>query len=120
TKTCTTHGECAHGQICGGGKCRLDDTGKTGCDTATGAPCLEYCYGSPSSAHCTHDCTTATDCPAGFACTPIAGGKRVCVDIECPCSTATQCVTGLGFCGSGSAGCTSECASAADCPRRIV
>jgi hypothetical protein len=120
TKSCVTHGECAHGQICGGGKCRLDDTGKTGCDPSTASPCLEYCYGSATTAHCTHDCSNASDCPAGFACSPIAGGKRVCVDIERPCATAGQCASGLGFCGAGSTGCTAECASAADCPNRIV
>ncbi len=120
TKSCAASGECAHGQICAGGHCRLDDTGKTGCSPSTGSGCLLYCYGSATSAHCTKDCLTASDCPAGFACTAAGAGKKVCVDIERGCTAASQCVTGLGFCGGTSDGCTSECTSATDCPNRLI
>jgi hypothetical protein len=93
----------------------LDDTGRPGCDVGTGAPCRDTCVGIPGATHCTHDCSSASDCPAGFACTQ-AGGRRLCVDIERPCATANQCPSGLGFCGAGGVGCTAECNTAADCP----
>jgi len=120
TKTCTSHLGCADGQICSGGKCRLDDTGKKGCDTTSGAPCLEFCFGTTTASHCTHSCTSVSECPAGFACSPVGSGKKVCVDIERPCSTATQCPSSVGYCGSGGVGCTAKCDFASDCPLRLV
>lgn len=118
TKSCTSHGDCAHGQLCSGGLCKLDDTGRTGCDLSTGAPCLEFCYGSATAKHCTHSCSAAGDCPAGYACAPVSAGKKVCVEIEHGCTDASQCVSGLGFCGG--VGCTAPCDSASDCPLRLV
>jgi hypothetical protein len=117
TKTCAVHGECAHGQICAGGVCRVEDTG-TPCTTGSG--CLQYCGGIVGASFCTHACSTATDCPAGYACTPDGTGLKICVDIERPCTDANQCPSGLGFCGAGGLGCTAKCTSAADCPQRIV
>jgi hypothetical protein len=118
TKACTTHGDCAHGQLCSGGLCNVDDTGKTGCDLSSGSPCLEFCFGSATAKHCTHSCASASECPAGYACSPASGGKKVCVEIEKPCGDATQCASGLGFCGG--VGCTAACDSASDCPLRLV
>jgi len=120
TKTCAVHADCAHGQLCGGGVCRLDDSGKTGCDLTTAAPCVEFCYGTTSAKHCTHTCAAGSDCPAGYACSPVATGKKICVEIEKPCTIADQCPSGLGFCGSTSVGCTAKCDTAADCPQRLV
>lgn len=118
TKTCSAHADCAHGQLCAGGICRLDDTGQTGCDLTSGAPCMEFCYGNATAKHCTHSCSAGADCPAGFACSPVSAGKKVCVEIERACSDATQCVSGLGFCGG--VGCTGTCDTASDCPQRLV
>lgn len=120
TKSCSSHAECANGQICAAGTCRLDDTGKTGCDLATASPCGEFCYGTPTSRHCTHACTSASQCPAGYACMPAGAGKKVCVEIEKPCGVPEQCPSGLGFCGAGGVGCTARCDTAADCPHRLV
>lgn len=116
TKSCSAHTDCAHGQICGGGVCRLDDTGKA-CTTA--ANCLQYCGGIVGASHCTHSCSTGADCPAGYACSS-AGGTKICVSIERSCTAPTQCPSGLGFCGSGMVGCTAECTTAADCPTHWV
>ncbi|MBI2394172.1 MAG: hypothetical protein HYV09_31670 [Deltaproteobacteria bacterium] len=120
TKACSSHGDCAHGQICGGGLCRLDDTGYSACDTSTASPCLEYCFGTATAKHCTHSCSSAAECPAGYACMPAGGGKKVCVDIERPCSAPEQCPSALGFCGAGGVGCTAKCDTDADCPLRLV
>lgn len=123
TKACTAHADCANGQICGGGLCALDDTGQTGCNLASGSPCQQYCYGSSSAAaarHCTHDCASGADCPAGYACSAVGSGKKVCVDIERSCATAGDCPSGLGYCGASGVGCTAKCESAADCPLRLV
>ncbi len=122
TKPCSSHSACANGQICAGGICRLDDIGRTGCSLSTAAPCLEYCYGpsdgAPASRHCTHSCTTASECPAGYACSPVAPGVKACVEIERPCSVSNQCPGNL--CGADGLGCTAECQTAADCPHRLV
>ncbi|MGZ3448407.1 MAG: hypothetical protein ACXVEF_02345 [Polyangiales bacterium] len=124
TQTCTANGDCADGQICSAGKCALDDIGSSGCDLASGSPCKQACFGSStvaSARHCTHTCSTGTDCPAGYACSEVAAGKpKVCVDIERPCATADQCPSGLGFCGAGGLGCTAKCNDASDCPARLV
>lgn len=117
TKSCASHAECAHGQLCGGGVCKIDDTG-TPC--TSGASCVEYCGGIVGAAKCTHSCTSGADCPAGYACTTDGSGAKFCVDIERPCTDATQCQTGLGFCTSGGLGCTAKCTTAADCPVRLV
>ncbi len=119
TKTCTASTDCPDALACAGGICRLDDTGKAGCDIKTGAGCLNYCIGTASASHCTHACSTASECPAGYACSSV-GGTKVCVDIERPCATADQCPGSLGFCGSGGVGCTATCDSASDCPLRLV
>jgi hypothetical protein len=118
TRACSVASDCADGQICAGGRCQLDDTGTPGCNTSTGAPCLQYCYGGSSATHCTHECTSTAQCPAGYACAP-AGGIHVCVQVEIPCSGPTDCPSGLGFCGAGGVGCTANCVTAADCPRRL-
>jgi hypothetical protein len=119
TKACTVKNDCAHGQICSAAHaCVLDDSG-TPCDPTTAAPCAQYCFGSPASAQCTHECTSASDCAAGFACSA-ASGKKICVNIEIPCNTADDCPSGLGFCGASGVGCTATCSSASDCPSRLL
>ena len=121
TRGCTAHADCADGQLCAAGRCELDDVGRPGCDPATASPCLQYCVGTAGGAsHCTHDCGTARDCPAGYACSSFGGGRRACVDIERPCAAPTNCPTGLGFCGAGGAGCTAACTGPSDCPARLV
>ncbi len=119
TRMCSTAADCANGQRCAAGRCELDDIGRTGCDLGTGAPCLEFCYGTPTAAHCTHACASGSDCAAGYACSNV-GGRRICVDIERPCTAAADCPSGLGFCGAGMVGCTALCATASDCPHRLV
>ena len=118
TRACSVTNDCADGQMCVANRCALDDTGVRGCNPSTAAPCQQYCYGNGAVAHCTRDCNSASDCPAGFACAPV-GARHVCVNIEIPCNTANDCPSGLGFCGSGMVGCTSNCNSASDCPLRL-
>ncbi len=118
TRSCSVHSDCGNGQVCAAGRCALDDTGMTGCNPATAAPCHLYCYGAATSAHCTRDCSSPADCPSGYACSPVSG-RHVCVKIEIPCAGPTQCPSGLGFCGAGMVGCTANCTTAADCPLRL-
>lgn len=115
--SCVAHRDCASEHVCVSGVCMHDDTGAS-CSTASPAACaLGLCIGNSSTGtgHCTRDCATAGDCPAGFACAD-AGAARVCVDIEHGCSGASQCETGLCLSAQG---CTAECRTAADCPRRF-
>jgi hypothetical protein len=71
-------------------------------------------------AHCTHECRAASDCPAGYACAD-AESTRVCMAIEQPCATASDCVTNLCVGSAGAFhGCTSRCLTADDCPRRMT
>ncbi len=117
TIACSTHRDCASEHVCRDGLCQYDDTG-TGCSLTSPERCgLGLCIGNSSTGvgHCTRQCDSALDCPAGYACTD-AGTTRVCVDIERPCSDSSQCATGLCI---PSVGCTSSCRSAADCPRRF-
>jgi hypothetical protein len=117
TRTCTSDLECAHEHLCVEGICRHDDTGAP-CSTGSPERCATgLCLGSAAGGQCTRYCTTAAECPAGYACTRAGGSTRpICVDIERPCSAADDCGTGL--CVS-MIGCTAECTSAADCPRRF-
>jgi len=119
TRSCVTHSDCANGQLCIAGQCELDDTGVTGCNPSTAAPCRDLCYGTTTFAHCTHRCTSPSDCPSGHACTNVGGGTFVCALIEKGCTAADQCPTSTGFCAAGGLGCTATCATAADCPLRI-
>ncbi len=112
TITCSGHSECASEHVCASGLCRHDDTGQT-CSGASGCV-LSLCAGNPAtgSGACTRPCNSASDCPAGYACSD-AGGVNICVNIEIPCA---QCSTGL--CATPQ-GCTAACRTAADCPRTL-
>lgn len=113
TITCSGHGECAAEHVCAAGVCRRDDTGVI-CSGASGCV-LGLCAGNPAtgSGECTRPCASASDCPAGYACSD-AGGAFVCVNIERGCA---QCGTGL--CLSSGLGCTSTCRTASDCPAAL-
>lgn len=118
TITCTSSRDCADEHACAGGVCLPDDTGAV-CAVATPATCrLGLCLGpSGGSGQCTRPCDDANECPAGYACTSVAGAAfRVCVDIEKPCTAGgTECGTSLCV---PDVGCTATCRSAADCPAR--
>ena len=116
TIECVTHEDCASEHLCILGECIFDDTGEE-CSSNTPETCASNsCLAlvSSSTGHCTRSCSTADECPAGYACADIEG-QRVCVDIELSCTSPADCLTGLCI---PSLGCTSECQAASDCPRR--
>ncbi|WP_053237250.1 hypothetical protein [Sandaracinus amylolyticus] len=117
TRACANHLQCAREHLCVGGVCVPDDTGEP-CNTATPGTCsTTLCLGDASSGQCVRDCASAADCPAGHACTTFDGsGRRVCIDVERPCNAASECRTGICIPGIG---CTGQCRSAGDCPRRF-
>jgi hypothetical protein len=126
TRSCTSNLMCAQEHVCvtssTGSVCLPDDTGAP-CSVGTPAQCaLGLCLGSAAGGHCTRYCQSAAECPAGYACT-ITGGstQKICVDIEEPCTAASQCAT--GYCvgnATMSVGCTAACDSPADCPQRMA
>jgi hypothetical protein len=122
TRSCTSRRDCGDGYLCVRGRCVADDTG-TPCDPRTPTGCAFACFGNSASGrgHCTRECASGRDCPAGYACQPV-GGTPVCVEIEAPCARAADCVTNLclGPMGSSFRGCTALCRTAADCPSRMV
>ncbi|MBX3249652.1 MAG: hypothetical protein KF901_20920 [Myxococcales bacterium] len=118
SRACAAHTGCAHEHVCSdAGACIPDDTGAV-CAVSTPATCrLGLCLGpAGGSGQCTRPCDTATQCPAGWACTDVGAAFRVCVDIEKPCTAAgSEC--GSNLCIPG-VGCTATCRTAADCPAR--
>lgn len=116
SRTCTSDLQCAHEHVCAAGTCVPDDTGAA-CSVGSPETCaLGLCLGSAAGGHCTHGCTSAAECPAGYACSHVAGSSvQVCIDIEEPCSGAAAC--GGGYCTTF--GCTAPCRSPADCPARL-
>ena len=111
SRTCSVHGGCADEHVCVLGRCAPDDTGVP-CNP-TAHSCSLYCFGNAAAAHCTRECDSAADCPAGYAC--VNGGPvRVCADIERPGGT---CVTTMFFPVEG---CTGDCRTALDCPARYT
>lgn len=129
TRRCLATSECGDGFLCDSppagraARCVLDDTGLA-CDARTAVPCARFCIGNPMAllvAHCTHECRTAAECPAGYGCQDVGAGQRVCISAEQPCGVGTDCTSNLcvGMAG-GFQGCTSRCTSASDCPRRMT
>ncbi len=129
TRRCAASSDCADGFICNSppagtaARCVPDDIG-TPCTVATAMSCARLCVGNPVSgtqAHCTHECSSAADCPAGYGCQDAGGGTRVCISAEQPCARASECTTNLCIgMTSGFQGCTSRCTSDNDCPRRMT
>lgn len=118
TRTCATDLECAHEHLCVAGTCLPDDTGEP-CSVGTPESCSAgLCLGSGAGGACTRTCASASECPAGYACTRAGGSSmKICVDIERPCAGPADC--GSGLCVP-TLGCTSECDSPADCPGRLA
>jgi hypothetical protein len=119
TPSCTTFADCPLGLSCSSaGLCAIDDTGKACTASGAGSCITGLCIGTSTAAHCTHECGSGADCPAGFACTRDAGsGKKICIDIERPCGT-NACPSAL--CLGGADGCTAKCEVDADCPVRAT
>lgn len=113
SRPCASETQCASDHVCVSGRCEPDDVGAL-CDEPTDCA-LALCAGNPATGagECTRTCSSARDCPAGFACSD-AGGTFVCVDIERPC---TQCGTGLCLTGTG---CTATCRTSLDCPTTLA
>ena len=114
--TSSTAANCILGHICdfigGTSYCQDSDIGVP-CNGP--GQCADECIGNSITGvgHCTRPCSTAADCPAGFACTNL-GNQDYCVNISMYCTNGTtDCITGL--CLTSDA-CTAYCVSAADCP----
>jgi hypothetical protein len=122
TRSCTSRRDCGDGYLCARGRCVADDTGAA-CNPVGASACAAYCFGNSASGrgHCTRECSSGRDCPAGYACQPVSG-TPVCVEVETTCSRAADCVTNLclGPMGSMFRGCTALCRTAADCPQRLT
>lgn len=129
TRSCvaTTGTGCGPGMLCafgaGGsttGRCLPEDTGAP-CRVSANS-CYRFCYSgnNAGTGHCTRECGTARDCPAGFACQPVNGPNgptRICTEVERPCAASTECASGLC---QGYGGCTALCNTASDCPSRMI
>jgi hypothetical protein len=128
TRRCVATSECADGFLCTrppggiGARCVLDDTG-TPC-SATSTPCARICLGNNTgaAAHCTRECTSGADCPAGFGCQLDGSGLRLCISTEQPCGAGVECTSNLclNIRTTQFSGCTSRCTTARDCPRRMT
>jgi hypothetical protein len=118
SRPCAGHIGCSNGHVCAAdGFCHPSDTGSPCASSASASCILGLClaFSSTGAGSCTQDCTSAADCPAGYACTD-AGGMNVCVDIERGCDSAGDCLTGSCL---PTQGCTATCRTAADCPSRF-
>jgi hypothetical protein len=122
-------GSCAYEHECidpgGAGACVATHMGLA-CDAAdpTGNDCAYACIGvSGGGAHCTRPCSSAADCPGGFACgfvdpgTPAAG--KVCMQVNIPCPVGDECPSGIGLCGGAGSWCSAPCGTVSDCPRLL-
>jgi len=119
SRSCSTDLQCAHEHLCAGSVCVRDTTGAP-CSVGVPESCPSgLCLGSGAGGACTRYCSSAAECPAGFACSVAGGsGMPICIDIERPCtSTGSECASGLCIPGLG---CTATCTSAAMCPLRFT
>ena len=135
TRECVGVGDaaCAYEHVC------LEEDGVSACAHAylglacnpadtSGNACAWGCIGvAGGGAHCTRPCTSAADCPGGFACglanpTAPADGK-VCQQVNIPCPRGAECPSGIGgFCGEGAGAgswCSAPCQLPSDCPRLL-
>ena len=131
TQECVEQEDCAFEHLC------LETEASSACVDAhmghecnpsevEGNVCGWGCVGiAGGGAHCSRPCTTASDCPGGFACGfidpdfPSTG--KACMQVNIPCPTGNECPSGVGgFCGEGEGAgswCTAPCETADDCPR---
>jgi len=117
--TCANDNSCIMTHECenfsGQSMCQVSDLG-IAC-TSGDAVCSNNCIGNEVTGigHCTSTCTSASDCPAGFACTTL-GTLKYCVDISMTCTGDMDCLTGVCLAPYGYNACTATCVSSADCP----
>lgn len=128
SRSCSSSASCGTGMICNSppagmsAHCVFDDIGLP-CSPSMPNACARYCLGTPIAAHCTRECISGNDCPAGYACQDAAAGGasvRVCVDVERPCTTADDCPGGTCLVNGSFRGCSASCRTAADCPVRMA
>ena len=115
---------CRVGDFCAGGlTCAQSDIGKS-CNLAGGGQDCRggACLGGGNAApFCTRVCQSAVECPAGYSCSSVQGGARVClnVDVTPPCANDADCWYGT-LCDNagGHQRCLANCRAAtdADCP----
>jgi hypothetical protein len=104
------------GTFCGGQQfCVADDTGRP---CTAGPNCNFACVSNQH--YCTKQCNSGADCPNGYGCQMYAG-QKVCVQAEAPCSDGSECTVACDTAATlYVGGCTTQCASAADCPQRAA
>jgi len=125
TQLCVNDAQCPGPDICVQAAeqtsvCLLNDAGQASSCDPDQAICYKALFltSKVGKCACTTECLKAVDCPEGFACHVIGGGKKVCVSTGEMCSPAYnpcfgECAgnpqTGVGFC-------TGICITSADCP----
>ncbi len=123
SKPCSTSSDCilTHRCIQAGQQlfCQASDIGKP---CSGQSDCHQACLENTQTheSHCSGPCSSAADCPAGFACTPVGGSTKYCVRIVESCATGTDCLTGLclaDYTQPQVFACSALCDSSADCPQ---
>ncbi|MSP92227.1 MAG: matrixin family metalloprotease [Myxococcales bacterium] len=126
--SCVTSADCPPGQGCqkvagGVGSCVALGDKASGSKCAASSECKTgLCADLGAGTACATPCTTASQCPAGQACTALAGGGGgACVvppkkkaDAE-PCDAAAECVSNLCVGGSTGAVCAAACSASKPC-----
>ncbi len=121
SRTCTTSADCILTQRCiQEGQQLFCQASDIGLPCSGQSDCHQGCMENSVTheAHCSGPCSSAADCPAGFACTPV-NETKYCVRIAESCTEHLDCMTGLCLAQyiPQVYACTALCNSVADCPR---
>lgn len=120
---CATDTSCvlAHECMLMGGEslCQSSDVGQPCSQPSECAN--DACIGNAQTGvgHCTKTCSSAADCPAGYACTNLSGTKY-CVNVSMTCTSGMDCLTGLCLIDYGFPACTVPCVASTDCPKGYI
>ncbi|MDQ3037973.1 MAG: trypsin-like serine protease [Myxococcota bacterium] len=98
--SCGEGSTCPMGFSCRDAVCVRARGGSIGSACVDNVDCgMGICAASGGRRWCTAECTDASMCPAGFACTPVAPGVSVCAPERAlvgeGCASGEDCITGL-------------------------